>query len=244
MHSKLLTGLLLLLVSALTSAQPARVSVRWFHVGADSVSVEYAKAPGNTPRPAIVVLNDRFGAQSAVGSMVSILAQQGIHAYAIPLRSTPQQAVAGIPAATLDSLDERSIIEIVAEINGDPGCTGRVGLLGFDVGATLGAIVAARIPLFSAGVLFYPAFSERMQRVIPDIAAPLLVNIAEVDPVFTLADMNAIKETCIEKGRSVKATFYKESRRFFFNPRHEASHKANTQIAWKELLSFFRARLR
>jgi dienelactone hydrolase len=241
---KLLLATLILAVHFIAEGQPPSTGMRWFHVGTDSVLVEYAKANARTPRPAIIVLSDRFGAQSAISSMLAIFAEQGFHAYAIPLRSAHQQAVAGIPQAEIDSLDFSFVAEIAAEINGDPDCSNRLGLLGFDVGASVGAIVAARLPLFSAGVLFYPAFPRRMALALPEIEAPLLLDIAEFDPDFTMADMNAIKESCIEKGRRVKAVFYKEAKRFFFNPRHEHSHKQNTQTAWNEMLAFFRNRLR
>lgn len=238
----ILAAVAILQFTAIAQQNPVRT--RWFRTGTDSILVEYAKTAGAKPRPAVVVLPDRFGSQPAVSSILAILARQGFHAYAIPLRSAPQQAVAGIPPVSVDSLDYRAIAEIAAEINGDPDCSGRVGLLGFDVGATLGAMVAARLPLFRASVLFYPAFAARMQLLIPDIDSPVLISIAEYDADFSLARMNEIKEACIEKGRRVKATFYKEAKRFFFNPRHEHSHKRNTQEAWKALLGFFRERLR
>ena len=242
-RTKLLLTILLFGIATMAFAQPKAVPVRWFHVGKDSVMVEYALAESRTPRPAIVVLSDRFGMQTAVSSIVSILAQQGFHAFAIPLRSAPQHVVAGIPDVVLDSVDYRTVIEIAADISSDPVCSGRVGMLGFDIGATIGAVVSARLPMFTANVLFYPALPDLLVPLIPDIASPLLINVGEYDGQFPLARVNEIKESCIEKGRKIKVGFYKEAKRFFFNPKHEDSHKKNTQAAWMELLTFFKRNL-
>lgn len=237
-------ALLILWVEALAAqSNEPEVMERWYRLTSDSVLVEFALPSAKQARPAIVVLTDRFGMQKAVRTTLQILAMQGFRVYAIPLISAPGRTPTGTPETALDSLDVDIIAQVVVDIRNEAGCDGNVGMLGFDVGATAGLIAAQRLPLFKSCVVFYPAFHEVVQEVLPNVAAPMLVKISQYDGDFSMARLQEIRETLIEHGRKVQAVLYKDCKQFFFNPKHEHYHKKNTQKAWNELIRFFRSTL-
>jgi dienelactone hydrolase len=242
--------LIIACVAAVFSTAPAGVRAqsgvqgRWFHVLGDSVRVEYALPRTTFPRPAVVVLCDRFGMQKAVASIVAIFAHEGFRAFAIPLRSAPTRAPEGIPPVAFDSTDVDVVAQIVVDILNDRGCTGTAGLFAFDVGATIGAMAERRFPLFAACVLFYPFDATRMQALLPAIATPVTLHVAEYDADCSLARINAIRDTLIDAGRKVRVLFQKSAGPFFFDPGHENYNKTLTNAAWNDALKEFRARLR
>lgn len=235
-------------LSAACAAQGGPVQSLWFQTlrdsMRDSVRVDAVLPHPSSPRPAIVVLSDRFGMQPAVDAILRILAGQGYRAYALPLRSAPTQLVTGIPPLQLDSLDVDVLTQVAIDIRNDSDCTGTVGLLAFDAGAVIGALAQARLPLFASCCLFYPADAALIDRVLPRLGAPSALHIGEYDPEMTLARVNGIRERCIDNGLHLTVRFYKGARPFFFNPRHEHYSSVLTTDAWKAVFSFFSTTLR
>lgn len=230
--------------SALTAgAQKPDVHVKWYHVGEDSLQVEYALPATGDARPNIIILPDRFGSQHAVTSIVSIFARQGFRAFAIPLRSAPSRDVHGIPPAAVDSADADVLAEIVIDILNEPRSSGKAGLFAFDVGATAGLLAATRLPLFKSLVLFYPFDAAFLQRALPEVPAPVLLNIAEYDADCSMAKLAELRERMIEAGRKMTVAVHKTGRPFFFNPKHEHFDKRLTNRAWTDAIRFFRSTL-
>ena len=224
-------------------AQTADVHARWYRLQGDSILVEYALPTVDAVRPAVIVLSDRFGAQENVRAVLKVLARLGYRAYAPPLRSAPLAAVEGMPDVSLDSSDAEMLTQIAVDIINEKGCSGHVGLLGFDIGAAVAADVVSRFPFFSAAALFYPTDGPATLEKPLGSDVTLQLHLAQYDTDCTLSDVNALRERFMEQRLQLRVFYYKEAHRFFFNPQHAQYHRENTQEAWTRLNAFFRGAL-
>lgn len=232
----------LLCASPATAGEP-RTGTRMMRVGKDSVLVHYAVPDSVGKRPAILVLHDRFGMQTHIQSVLRVLATVGYRAFAVPLHSAATVPVKGNPPAVFDSSDIGLVTQVAVELMNDSGCTGRVGLLGFDVGGAIAAEVIARLPFFKACVLFYPSGGTATLTRLPLAVTPILLCIAYEDVECSIADVAAVREIFIDEARKLEVHHYKDTKRFFFNPDHEHYHVPAMKIAWKDLVRFFNQRL-
>lgn len=239
------TGILLLyaVLSLTAVAQNPEVRARWYQAQQDSVRIEYVLPAGSPLRPAVIVLSDRFGAQENVRSVLKVLGTLGYRAYALPLRSAPLRAVEGMPEAELDTLDAIVLTEVAVDIMNDSGCTGSIGLLGFDIGADVAIEAVRRFPFFRSAVLFYPAGGRESLAALLAADAALQLHVAQFDPACTLADVNLLRERFMEARKKLHVFYYKDAHRFFFNPQHARFHRKNTQAAWSRINEYFRRTL-
>ncbi len=219
------------------------VHPRMFAVGRDSLLVECALPAEAGRQPAVIVLPDRFGIQDGTRQLLSSLAEKGLRAYAVQLRSTPISLPSGTPTPEYHASDYELVSQVAIDVMNDTACTGRVGLLGFDVGAMLGAECARRMPLFKAAVLFYPDNREAFAPVLADLAEPVLVCIGGRDPKWGHGAVNDMREAYMDKGRRHRVNVYDGASIMFFNPRHENYAKVATVQAWNDLVLFFRSHL-
>jgi dienelactone hydrolase len=238
-----ITGILLVLLAVSLSAQKPAVTARWFRLGNDSVLVDCSYPKSDAPAPAVLILPDRFGVQKAVRQLMASLASKGYRAFAIQLASTPPRKPGGFPPIELHSSDYELVAQIAIDISNDSTCTGKVGLIAFDAGATIGMEVARRLPLFKSCHLFYPSSRETMMRVLPELTIPVMVQVGSFDPELTPANMADIREACMEKGKKMLVTYLQGAKPMFFNLEHENYDKVNTVKAWAELTAFLNGTL-
>ncbi|MCB2204970.1 dienelactone hydrolase family protein [bacterium] len=244
MHRLWTIVLLFFCLSVSARAQEPKVHARWYQVQDDSVLVQYVLPAGNPMRPAIIVLPDRFGAdQGNVRAVIKVLARLGYRAYAMPLRSAPMRAVEGMPSVTRDSLDTALLMEVAVDITNEPGCSGKLGLLGFDIGANVAIDALSRFPFFHSAALFYPTGGVTALKKLLRTHAALQLHVAQFDPQCSLSDVNTLKEAFMEAQKPLHIFYYKEAHRFFINPQHADYHQKDTQAAWSRINKFFRQTL-
>lgn len=220
-------------------AQAPPLQTRWQALDGDSMRVECV-LPRAAGRPAVIVLCDRYGMQENVRATLRVLGALGYRACAIPLLSAPERPFTGIPDAAIDSADIARVTRAAVDMANEEGGNGSVFLLGYDVGADVAIEIIARFPFYRGAVLFYPAGGlPALQRLL-DAQCRIQLHVAQFDPDCTLAEVNELRETFIERGRRLHVFYYKDARRFFFNPQHPDYHKANTQKAWNQINKFFR----
>lgn len=215
------------------------VRTRWLPLGDDSMRVEYA-LPREAGRPAVIVLGDRYGPQENVSSTLKVLAVLGFRAYALPLRSAPESPFSSVPAAAIDSADIARVTRAAVDIANDDGCDGRLFLLAYDVGADIAIEVIARFPFYKGAALFYPTGGLTALRRLLDAQCRFQLHVAQFDPACSITEVNELREIFIEQKKRLHVFYYKEARRFFFNPEHPDYHKNNTQKAWNQINKFFR----
>jgi dienelactone hydrolase len=221
-------------------AQAPALRTRWIPLEGDSMRVEYCLPSEEAVRSAVIVLSDRYGAHENVRSMLKVLATLGFRAFAMPLQSAPEQPFDTTPAAVIDSTDVPRVTRLAVEIMNEEGCDGKVLLLGFDVGANIAMEVIARFPFYKGAMLFYPIGGVAALHRLLDAQCPLLLSVAQFDPECSIADVNSLREFFVDQGKILHVYYFKDARRFFFNPEHPDFHKRNTQTAWNQLNKFFR----
>ncbi|MDX9758495.1 MAG: dienelactone hydrolase family protein [Bacteroidota bacterium] len=222
-----------------SAARIPEVHARWFALAGDSIRVEYA-LPAATERPIVLVLSDRYGPQESLRSLLKVLAQLGYRAYAPPLLSAPEQGFAGVPAARVDSADIVRATRVAVDLLSAESDGARMYLLGFDVGANIAIELAARFPFFKGAALFYPSDTLALARLI-DLQCPMQLHVPQFDTACGLDAVEGLRDVFAREGARLHVYFYKDARRFFFNPMHPDYHKLNTQKAWNHLNKQFRA---
>lgn len=231
---------LLLPLSEVCVSQTPETRARWIALEEDSIRVEYHLPDTDALRPVVLVLSDRYGQQANVRATLNVLSTLGFRAYSMPLRSAPEQSFSTNPSARVDSSDIARVLNVAVELMNEDGSNGRLKLLAFDIGANVGMEVVARFPFFKGAALFYPVGGVTALKRLLDARCPLLLHVAQYDPDCTLADVNVLREEFMERGKKLQVYYYKDSRRFFFNPEHPDYHSKNTQSAWTQLHQFFR----
>jgi dienelactone hydrolase len=216
---------------------------RWQKAGSDSVLIYCAMPETTVPRPAVIVLPDRFGMQPPLSNIVSVFALQGFRAYAIGLRSSPTRPAGGAPEVRIDSSDVGLVAQAVVDIVNEPGCTGTAGLFAFDAGAIIGALTARRLPLFKSCYLFYPPSPELVATVIPAIDVPVTVAYGDASDSTLIEAALGLKELALGRTRKLRVQIYRETGPFFFNQKHESFRKESMNAAWVDAIRVFRETL-
>ncbi len=238
----LVLGLLLVLLGTGTPAlfaQKPSIGLKAIAMGRDSLLVEYVTPGAEGRYPGVLLLPDRFGIQKGTRQLAVSLAEKGYRVYLLQLASCPVQAVTGFPSDTLYSSDYDLIGQVAVEAQTTPEGNGKLGLLAFDVGATLGAEMARRIPLFHGAALFYPSEPGPLTSTVSTYLFPYILVLPFQDPDYPLGRINDIREACMEQGRKLPLVRPEGTARFFFNPEHENYHKKMTVLAWAEILRVF-----
>ncbi len=126
-------------------------------------------------------------------------------------------------------------------LNSHPGCTGKVGVVGFCFGGWISNIMAVRIPDLDAAVPFYggqPA-EEDVER----IQAPLLLQYAGLDKRVNAGWPDY--ETALKAhNKTYTAHVYPDVNHGFHNDTTPRYDKAAADLAWSRTVTFFNEKLR
>jgi dienelactone hydrolase len=235
----------LLFATVLTShAQPYRASAVFtaqYKVRGEAVDVLGAHPTAGSLRPTVILLPDRFGLGMNVRSFLSVFAGQGFRAYAISLRSAPEQPARDCPDVVLDTTDVERVASIVADIIGEKGSSGSAVLFAMDVGANIGLRTAVRLPLFKAAALVSPINDSLFLHELGDAAIPIYIASGEDDATAVGAAIQSRRDDYLERARRIDAITYKRAGRFFFNSLHAEYSKPAMNLAWNEALRLFRS---
>lgn len=235
----------LLFATFLTShAQPYRASAVFtaqYKVRGEMVDVLGAHPTAGSVRPTVILLPDRFGLGMNIRSILSVFAGQGFRAYAISLRSAPEQPAHGCPDIVIDTTDVERVASVVADILGEKGSSGVAALFAMDVGASIGLRTAVRLPLFKAAALVSPISDSLFLHELGDAAIPVFVASGEDDVTAVGAAIQSMRDEYLERGRRIDAVTYKRAGRFFFNSLHADYSRPAMNLAWNEALRLFRS---
>jgi carboxymethylenebutenolidase len=170
----------------------------------DGTFQAYVARPSRSPAPAVVVIQEIFGVNQVMRDTTDALAAEGFLAICPDLfwRIEPgiditdhsdaewKRAFELFNAFDVDKGVE-DIAATIALIRADPGCSGKVGAVGFCLGGLLAFLTATRTDA-NASVSYYGVGIEGRVAEAEKLANPLLMHIAEEDEFVPKAAQQVI----------------------------------------------------
>ena len=193
----------------------------------------YISRPEASPASAVVVLQELFGVNADIRKTCDELAEQGFIAVAPDLfwRQEPgidlsvtseadwQHGLRLYQAYDRDAgaRDVKDTVNAVAKL---PGCTGRVAVLGYCLGALMVFLTAVRYGV-DAAVAYHGGDTEKYLGEIDGLNAPLLMHLAEEDEFISKPVQAEIKTAL---ARKPNATVYSYPGQHHAFSRHNGAH--------------------
>ena len=128
-----------------------------------------------------------------------------------------------------------------------PGCTGRVGAVGFCLGGTLTFLAAATAKPdgrgLDAAVPYYGSGIHEMLDLVPSIECPLLMHYGDEDPYIS-ADQIASVEAALAGRPDVTVQHYAAGHAFSNWDAPSMYDETSARVAWDRTIEFFDEHLR
>jgi carboxymethylenebutenolidase len=202
--------------------------------GHDGAFAAYIARPKTLPSPAVVVLQELFGVNADIRKTCDELAEHGFIAVAPDLfwRQEPgvdlnvtseadwQHGLRLYGAYDRDAgaKDVKDTVDAVRKL---PDCNGKVGLLGYCLGALMVFLTAVRNDGIDAAVWYHGGDTEKYLGEVDGLHAPLLMHLAEEDEFISKAAQAEIKAAL---ARKPSATVYSYSGQNHAFSRHGGAH--------------------
>jgi carboxymethylenebutenolidase len=236
--------------AAMVPANDARLEATYSsYAGATGdVKAYWVRTKGSDRRAGIVVVHENKGLTPHIEDVARRLALEGFLAAApdalTPLGGTPtdqKQAVEMIgkldPQKTLENF-----IAAVRYMDSHPGCTGKVGVVGFCWGGAMANQLAVHAKAVDAAVPYYgrqPAAEE-----VPNIKASLLLHYAGLDERVNKG-IPAYETALKAAGVDYRIYMYEGAKHAFNNDTNpDRYHEAAADLAWKRTVAFFKEKLK
>lgn len=207
--------------------------------GQDGAFGAYISWPKTATAPAVVVLQELFGVNSDIRQTCDELAEQGFIAAAPDLfwRQEPgvdlgvtsevdwQHGLRLYQAFDRDAGvgDIKDTAEVVARL---PGCTGKVAVLGYCLGALMAFLTAVRSSV-DAAVAYHGGDTEKYLKEVTGLRAPLLMHLGDEDEFISKPAQAEIRKALAGKPN---ATVYNYPGQYHAFSRHNGAHY-NAQAA-------------
>src|SRR5216684_1262965 len=201
--------------------------------GRDGAFGAYIARPKALPAPAVVVLQELFGVNADIRKTCDDLAEQGLIAVAPDLfwRQEP-----GVDLTVTSEADwqyglrlyqaydrdagVRDVKDTVNAVGQLPGCTGRVAVLGYCLGALMVFLTAVNDGV-DAAVAYHGGDTEKYLGEVNGLHAPLLMHLAEEDEFISKAAQAAIKAALAKKPNTTVYSYPGQNHAF---SRHNGTH--------------------
>jgi len=198
--------------------------------------------------PGVVVIHENRGLTPYIEDVARRLAVANFMAFA-PDALTPLGGYQGDDekaARLYRQLDPAKRIEdmvaAVGYLKSRPGCSGRIGALGFCAGGGAVEAIAVRVPDLAAAVPFYggplPSAADAAR-----IKAPLMLHFAETDD-FVNPGWPAFEAALKGAGVRYEAFVYPGTLHGFHNDSTPRYVEAAAKLAWERTVDFFNRNLR
>ena len=214
----------------------------------------YVARPAAPKAPAVVVIQEIFGVNAVMRGITDDLAAQGYLAICPDLfwRIEPgiditdqseaewKRAFELFNAFDVDA-GVKDIAATIAQIRKDPGCSGKVGAVGFCLGGLLAFLTATRTDA-DASVAYYGVGIEARTGEAEKLARPLLMHIAEEDGFVPKAAQEVILKA-LKDHPSVTIYTYPGRDHAFARPGGANYDAADAATANRRTADFFKANL-
>ena len=222
--------------------------------GRDGAFTGYLASPGSGRGPGLVVIQEIFGVNQVMRDVADGMASRGYYALVPDLfwRLEPGVQLTDKTDAewkkAFDLLNrfniDKGIEDIQAAIDhlrGLPGCTGKVGALGYCLGGQLAYLTAARTDS-DASVGYYGINIQSRLNEADKIKHPLMLHIAEADE-YTPPEAQAKIEAGLKDNAHVTLYRYPQMNHAFARVGGAHYDKANADFANIRSATFFRQNL-
>ncbi len=222
--------------------------------GKDGSFSGYLAAPGSGRGPGLVVIQEIFGVNPVMRDIADGMASRGYYALVPDLfwRLEPGVSLSDKSdadrAKAFDLLGRFDIDKGVADIQSTidhlralPGCTGKVGALGYCLGGQLAYLTAARTNS-DASVGYYGINIQNRLDEADKIKTPLMLHIAEKDE-YVPPDAQAQIEARLKDNPQVTLYRYPQMNHAFARVAGPHYDKANADFANIRSATFFRQNL-
>ncbi len=200
----------------------------------------------DTKLPGIVVVHENRGLNPHIEDVCRRAAVAGFMALA-PDALTP---LGGYPGNDDDGRElqrqrdrDKMLEDFIAAhdyLNDHPGCTGKVGVVGFCFGGWISNMMAVRVPDLDAAVPFYGGQPDAS--VVPQIKAPLQLHYAGLDNRVN-EGWPAYKEALEEHNKQFTAYMYPNVNHGFHNDTTPRYDQESAELAWERTVAFFKKHL-
>jgi len=201
------------------------------HDGAFSAYIARSKT---MPAPAVVVLQELFGVNADIRKHCDELAEQGLLGVAPDLfwRQEPgvdlnvtseadwQHGLRLYGAYDRDA-GVKDVKDTINAVRNLPECNGKVGLLGYCLGALMVFLTAVRNDGIDAAVWYHGGDTEKYLGELDGLHAPLLMHLAEEDEFISKAAQAEIKAALTTKPNTTIYSYPGQNHAF---SRHNGTH--------------------
>jgi carboxymethylenebutenolidase len=222
--------------------------------GRDGAFTGYLASPGSGRGPGLVVIQEIFGVNSVMREVADGMASRGYYALVPDLfwRLEPGVQLTDKTDAewkkAFDLLNHFNIDKGIEDIQAAidtlralPGCTGKVGALGYCLGGQLAYLTAARTDS-DASVGYYGINIQSRLNEADKIKKPLMLHIAEADE-YTPPEAQAKIEAGLKSNPHVTLYRYPQMNHAFARVGGAHYDKANADFANIRSATFFRQNL-
>lgn len=215
----------------------------------------YCAMPPGGSGPGLVVIQEIFGINAGMRQLCDFFASKGYIAVCPDLfwRQQPgvqltdqTQAEWDKAFALFNGFDVeagvRDLLSTLAHVRAIPGCTGKVGAIGYCLGGKMAFLMASRSDV-DATVGYYGVGLENLLDEVLDVRMPLLLHMAALDkfvPETTRAKI--LKST--SKNPVITAHTYEGADHAFARPNGQTYNEAAAKLAETRTLAFFEENLK
>jgi carboxymethylenebutenolidase len=239
---------------AMTSQRETTMGERSTITTPDGTFAAYVARPSRSPAPAVVVIQEIFGVNQVMRDITDALAGEGFLAICPDLfwRIEPgiditdhseaewKRAFELFNAFDVDKGVE-DIDATIDQIRADPGCSGKVGAVGFCLGGLLAFLTATRTDA-NASVSYYGVGIEGRVAEAEKLANPLLMHIAEEDQFVPKAAQEVILKA-LKDHPQIEIHTYPGRDHAFARAGGEHYNEADAKLAGGRTLAFFKKHL-
>lgn len=213
--------------------------------GADA-SGELSEPSGAEKAPGLVVVQEYWGVNDHVRSLVDRFAAAGFLALAPDLyqgtvTKNPDEAMKLMVGLDRDRA-LRDIAGAVELLRSHPRCNGKVGITGFCMGGAYSFSAACAVPGLSAVVPFY-GVPDPSKVDYAKVTAPIQAHFAKTDQWATPASAEAVKKQLEARGQTMELHLYDAQHAFMNDTRPEVHDPALAKQAWERAVAFLKKNL-
>ena len=238
-----------------------RIEIR---VGDGRMGAYLARPKDGTPRPGVIVWMEIFGVNAHIRDVTERVAREGYLALAPDFfhRSFPGLEVGYDPQGMevgmkgLASLDADQMIAdaraAVGHLKLVPGCTGRLGAMGFCIGGHMTYVTACETDV-AAAASFYgggiaapkgPGGKDAPIARTPKLGGKLLCLFGGKDALIPQGQVDAIRKALGDAKKRHEVVVYPDADHGFFCDQRATYHAASAADAWQRVTRLFAEELR